>query len=313
MFKYALRRILLTFPLLLAVLTIVFALVRIAPGDPAMSMLGNYASQEVLEVLRKEMGLDAPMWLQYLRYLRDLSQGNLGISMLNAQPVTDQLLVALPYTLELTFGAMFVGIILGIPMGVYTALRRNMSADYTGRIVSLAGISIPSFFLGILLLFFFSVKLDLFPVLGGGREGDILDRLYHLCLPALSLGLIMTSYIMRLTRSTMLNVLNEDFVRTARSKGLKETIVIYKHTLMNALVPIVSVLGIYFIINLGSSIMTEIVFSRPGLGKVIVMAMKQRDYVMLQSVMVVYATLAILINLLVDLIYGFIDPRIKYK
>ena len=313
MLKYALRRILLTFPLLLAVLTIVFALVRIAPGDPAMSMLGNYASQEVLEVLRKEMGLDAPIWLQYLRYLRDLSRGNLGISMLNAQPVTDQLLVALPYTLELTFGAMIVGIILGIPMGVYTALRRNMSADYTGRIVSLAGISIPSFFLGILLLFFFSVKLDLFPVLGGGREGEVLDRLYHLFLPAFSLGLIMTSYIMRLTRSTMLNVLNEDFVRTARSKGLKETIVIYKHTLMNALVPIVSVLGIYFIINLGSSIMTEIVFSRPGLGKVIVMAMKQRDYVMLQSVMVVYATLAILINLLVDLIYGFIDPRIKYK
>jgi len=313
MLKYALRRILLTFPLLLAVLTIVFALVRIAPGDPAMSMLGNYASQEVLEALRKEMGLDAPIWLQYMRYLRDLSQGNLGISMLNAQPVTDQLLVALPYTLELTFGAMIVGIILGIPMGVYTALRRNMSADYTGRIVSLAGISIPSFFLGILLLFFFSVKLDLFPVLGGGREGEVLDRLYHLFLPAFSLGLIMTSYIMRLTRSTMLNVLNEDFVRTARSKGLKETIVIYKHTLMNALVPIVSVLGIYFIINLGSSIMTEIVFSRPGLGKVIVMAMKQRDYVMLQSVMVVYATLAILINLLVDLIYGFIDPRIKYK
>jgi ABC-type dipeptide/oligopeptide/nickel transport system permease component len=313
MLKYSFRRILLTFPLLLAVLTIVFALVRIAPGDPAISMLGNYASQEALEAVRKEMGLDAPMWLQYLRYLRDLSQGNLGISMLNAQPVTDQLIVALPYTLELTFGAMFVGIILGIPTGVYTALRRNMSADYTGRIVSLAGISIPSFFLGILLLFFFSVKLNLFPVLGGGREGDLLDRAYHLFLPALSLGLIMTSYIMRLTRSTMLNVLNEDFVRTARSKGLKETIVIYKHTLMNALVPIVSVLGIYFIINLGSSIMTEIVFSRPGLGKVIVMAMKQRDYVMLQSVMVVYATLAILINLLVDLLYGFIDPRIKYK
>jgi ABC-type dipeptide/oligopeptide/nickel transport system permease component len=313
MLKYGIRRILLTLPLLLVVLTIVFVLVRVAPGDPAMAMLGQYATQEVLDALRKEMGLDAPIWLQYLRYLRDLSRGDLGISMLNAQPVTDQLLVALPYTLELTFGAMAVGIILGIPMGVYTALRRNMTEDYTGRIVSLAGISIPSFFLGILLLFFFSVKLNLFPVLGGGREGDILDRLYHLCLPALSLGLIMTSYIMRLTRSTMLNVLNEDFVRTARSKGLREKIVIYKHSLMNALVPIVSVLGIYFIINLGSSIMTEIVFSRPGLGKVIVMAMKQRDYVMLQSVMVVYSTLAILINLLVDLIYGFIDPRIKYK
>jgi ABC-type dipeptide/oligopeptide/nickel transport system permease component len=278
-----------------------------------MAMLGQYATQEVLDALRKEMGLDAPIWLQYLRFLGDLSRGDLGISMLNGYPVKGQLIVVLPYTLELTFSAMAVGMILGVPMGVFTALRRNRSTDYGGRIVSLAGISIPSFYLGILLLFFFSVHLDLFPVVGGGVENDIMDRLHHLCLPALSLGLIMTSYVMRLTRSTMLNVLNEDFVRTARSKGLQEKIVVYKHGLMNALIPIISVMGIYFIINLGSSIMTEIVFSRPGLGKLMVMAMKQRDYVMLQSVMVVYATLAILINLFIDLIYGFLDPRIKYK
>ncbi|RMF94335.1 MAG: ABC transporter permease [Nitrospinota bacterium] len=313
MLNYAVRRILLAIPMLLVVFTIVFILVRVAPGDPAMAMLGQYASQEVLDALRKEMGLDAPLWVQYLRFLRDLLRGDLGISMLNGIPVTEQLAVALPYTLELTLGAMLVGMILGIPLGVVTALRRNQGVDYVGRVLSLAGISIPSFYLGILLLFFFAVNLHLFPVVGGGGERNLLDRLHHLVLPALSLGLIMTSYIMRLTRSTMLNVLNEDFVRTARSKGLQERVVIYKHTLMNALIPIISVMGIYFIINLGSSIMTEIVFSRPGLGKVMVMAMKQRDYVMLQSVMIVYSTLAILVTLVIDLLYGVVDPRIKYR
>jgi ABC-type dipeptide/oligopeptide/nickel transport system permease component len=312
MIKYSIRRILLTLPLLVVVLTIVFVFVRLAPGDPAVAMLGQYASQESIDALRSEMGLDAPIWLQYLRFLGNLLRGDLGVSMLNGVPVVDQLRLVLPYTLELTISAMLLGILLGVPMGVYSALHRNRGSDYTGRIVSLTGISIPSFYLGILLLYAFSVRMDLFPVIGGGDEGDLLDRLYYLVLPALSLGLIMTSYVMRLTRSSMLNVLNEDFVRTAKSKGLQERIVVYKHAFMNALIPVVSVLGIYFIINLGSSIMTEIVFSRPGLGKLMVMAMKQRDYVMLQSVMVVYATLAIFINLFVDLIYGLIDPRIKY-
>jgi len=312
MIKYCIRRILLTIPLLLVVLTLVFVFVRLAPGDPAIAMLGQWATDEALHAIREEMGLNAPMWLQYLRFFGNLLQGDLGVSMINGTPVIDQLRVVLPYTLELTFSAMFLGIILGVPMGVYTALRRNRSADYSGRVVSLAGISIPSFFLGILLLYVFSVRMDLFPVLGGGREGDLGDRLYHLVLPTLSLGLIMTSYIMRMTRSSMLNVLNEDFVRTAKSKGLRERIVVYKHAFMNALIPVVSVLGIYFIINLGSSIMTEIVFSRPGLGKLMVLAMKQRDYQVLQSVMVIYATLAIFINLFVDLVYGLIDPRIKY-
>ena len=312
MIKYSIRRILLTIPLLLVVLSLVFVFVRLAPGDPAMAILGQYATQESLDALREDMGLNAPMWLQYLRFLGNLLRGELGESMLNGVPVVDQLRVVLPYTLELTFSGMFFGIILGVPLGVYTALRRNRSADYSGRVVSLAGISIPSFFLGILLLYVFSVRMDLFPVLGGGREGDLVDRLYHLVLPTLSLGLIMTSYIMRMTRSSMLNVLNEDFVRTAKSKGLRERVVVYKHAFMNALIPVVSVLGIYFIINLGSSIMTEIVFSRPGLGKLMVLAMKQRDYSVLQSVMLIYATLAIFINLFVDLVYGFIDPRIKY-
>lgn len=313
MLNYTIRRILLTFPTMLAVVTLVFFLVRVAPGDPAMAILGSHASQETLDALRKEMGLDVPIWLQYLKYLRDLARGNLGISMLSGYPVRDQLLVAVPYTLELAFSSMMIGTLLGIPLGVFAALRRNKSVDYAGRVVSLLGISVPSFYLGILLLFIFAVKLHLFPVVGGSAAESIRERFYHLFLPALSLGLMLTSYLMRVTRSTMLNVLNEDFVRTAKAKGLHTRSVIYKHALVNALIPVVSVMGIYFIIDLGGSVMIEIVFSRPGMGKLMVMAMKQRDYVILQSVMVMYATLAILINLFVDLMYGFLDPRIKYQ
>ncbi len=313
MLNYTVRRILLTFPTMLAVLTLVFFLVRVAPGDPAMAILGTHASQELLDALRKEMGLDVSFWMQYIKYLRDLARGNLGISMLSGYPVKDQLFSALPYTLELAFSSMVIGTVFGIPLGVLAALRRNKTMDYFGRVASLFGISVPSFYLGILLLFFFSVKLNLFPVVGGSGADTVRDRVYHLFLPALSLGLMLTSYLMRVTRSTMLNVLNEDFVRTAKAKGLHMRGVIYKHTLANALIPIVSVMGIYFIIDLGGSVMIEIVFSRPGLGKLMVMAMKQRDYVMLQSVMVMYAMLAILINLFVDVICGFLDPRIKYK
>ena len=313
MLNYSIRRILLTIPTVMVVVTIVFIIVRIAPGDPAMSMLGQYATQEVLDALREKMGLDAPIWIQYLRFLANLARGDLGVSMLSGYPVKGQLVAVLPYTLELTVSSMIISMILGIPTGVLTALQRNRSTDYAGRVVSLFGISVPSFYLGILLLLLFSVHLNLFPVIGVGAENDILDRLHHLFLPSLTQGLIMTSYVLRVTRSTLLDVLNEDFVRTAKSKGLRHRVVVYKHALMNSLIPVVSVMGIYFVINLGSSIMTEIVFSRPGLGKMMVTAMMQRDYVMLQSVMVVYATLAIMINLFVDLTYGFLDPRIKYQ
>jgi ABC-type dipeptide/oligopeptide/nickel transport system permease component len=233
--------------------------------------------------------------------------------MLNNIPVKDQLLFALPYTLELTISSMIVGVLLGLPLGILTALRRNRWADYVGRIISLTGISIPSFYLGILLIFVFSVKLGLFPVMGTGRSGNLLGRLHHLVLPAFSMGLILTSYIMRVGRSAMLNVLNEDYIRTAKAKGLRNGIVVYKHALLNALIPIISVTSIYFIVILGASVMVEIVFSRPGLGKLMVLAMKQRDYVMLQSIMLVYAALAIVINLATDLVYGWVDPRIKYK
>lgn len=310
MLRYLTKRILLTILLAFVVVTVIFFIVRLAPGDPAIAVLGDAATEESLEALREQMGLNDSLPVQYAKFMSKIVQLDLGESMTSGFPVVQQLAIALPYTLELTMAGMLLGILLGIPLGVTSALHRNRAIDYIGRVLSLGGISIPSFFLSVLLLYFFAVKLAWFPVVNTDYEGGLLNRLHNLVLPATTQGLIMTSFIMRMTRSSMLNVLNEEYIRTARGKGMPEKLVIYRHALINALIPTVSVIGIYFIINLGSSVMSEIVFSRPGLGKLMVMAMRQRDYVMLQSVMMAYAMLSILINLMVDLIYPFIDPRI---
>lgn len=312
MFAYIIRRVLVSIPILLAVLTLVFLLVRVAPGDPAVAALGDYASQEAVERLREKMGLDAPLWIQYFRFLGGLVRGDLGRSLITGRPAAAQIASVLPYTLQLSISGILIGSILGVPLGIITALRRNSLADYLGRTFSLAGLSVPAFYLGILLMLLFSIKLDLFPVVGGGELYDLKDNLYHLFLPALSLGLIMTAYVTRMSRSAMLNVLNEDYIQTARSKGIREQAVIYKHALKNAFIPIISVIGVFSIVLIGSSVMTEVVFSRPGLGKMMVGAMKQRDYIMLQSIMVIFASFVIIINLLTDVAYGLIDPRITY-
>lgn len=313
MVRYVLKRSFFAILLVFIVATIVFCVVRLAPGDPAMTILGDAASQEALDALREEMGLNLPLWQQYANFMMQLAQLDFGESMINGIPILDQLRVALPYTLELTVAGMILGVLLGVPIGVFTALHRNRFPDYIGRVVSLGGICIPSFYLSILLLYFFAVKLQWFPVINIYSDETVSQRLYNLILPMTTQGLIIMSFLMRVTRSSLLNVLGEDFVRTARGKGVTEKVVIFRHALMNSLIPVVSVIGIYFIINLGSSMMTEIVFSRPGLGKMMVMAMKQRDYITLQSVMIVYAFLAIFINFAVDMIYALIDPRISRR
>jgi len=312
MAQYAIRRILISIPILLIVVTLVFFLVRSMPGGPAMAVLGDYASKEAVEALEKEMGLDIPIWQQYLVFLKSLLRGDLGKSLITGMPIAPQVVRVLPYTLELTISSALFGVFFGVPLGVLTALRRNRMFDYIGRTFSLAGISLPSFFLGILMMLMFSIKLDLFPVIGGGDIHDFADSLHHLFLPGLTLGLMMTAYITRTTRSSMLNVLREDYVRTARAKGLRERIVIYGHALRNALLPVVSFVGVYTIVLIGSSVLVEIVFSRPGLGGMMVGAISQRDYMTLQSVMIIYASLVVIINLLTDLSYGLIDPRIRY-
>lgn len=313
MLNYTVRRILQSIPILFVVLTLVFLIARVLPGDPAVAALGDYASKEAVNALREKMGLNAPVWTQYLRFLRDLCQGNLGRSIITGYPVAGQLMKVLPYSLELTFSAIVFGFLFGIPLGIPAAVRRNSFIDYFNRVFSLMGLSIPAFYLGILLMLVFSIKFKLFPVVGGGNLSDLSSNLRHLFLPALSLGLIMTAYVTRMTRSSLLNILREDFVRTARSKGISERRVLFKHALRNALIPIVALGGVYAVVLIGSSVMTEIVFSRPGLGSLMVGAIKQRDYTTLQSVMVFYSVIVVILNLMTDLIYGWIDPRIQYR
>lgn len=313
MFNYAMRRILQSIPILLIVLTLVFFVVRVLPGDPATAALGDYASKDAINALRAKMGLDVPLWLQYLRFLGDLGRGNLGTSIITGYPVSAQMVKVLPYTLTLTFCAISLGYLFGLPLGLSAAIRRNSFIDYFNRIFSLLGLSIPAFYLGILLILLFSIKIPIFPVVGGGDFYNLKDNLSHLVLPALTLGLLMTAYITRMSRSSILNILGEDYVRTAHAKGVAENRVLYKHVLRNALIPIVALGGLYAVVLIGSSVMVEIVFSRPGLGTLMVGAIKQRDYTTLQSVMVLYTVIVVLINLLTDLIYGLVDPRIKYQ
>lgn len=300
-------------PVLIMVLTIVFIMVRVLPGDPALALLGEYASERTLNALREKMGINRPIISQYVEFLDKLLHGNLGRSMITGVSVSFCVARALPYTLVLTFTGICLGLIVGIPLGIIAALKRNTILDYLGRIFSLLGQSVPSFYLALLMMWVFSVKCNLFPSIGGGDSTDIRDVIYHLSLPGLTMGLVMTAYITRMCRSVMLNTLEEDYVRTARSKGLQEKRVVYKHALKNAMVPLVSITGVYSVVLIGGSIMVEIIFVRPGLGKMMVGAMLQRDYITLQSIMLIYSSFVVLINLFTDLLYAFIDPRIKYS
>ena len=311
MLRYVASRLLLAVPVFLGVATIVFLVVRVIPGDPAVAALGDYASKEAVEALRQRMGLDEPLLVQYTRFLAGLARGDLGRSMITGASVREQIAHALPYTLELTLGAVLVGALLGIPVGVYTAIRRNRLADYLGRVFSLAGLSVPAFYLGILLTLLVALRLGWLPAVGGGDAADAGDRLRHLVLPALTLGLVMTASVARLTRSAMLGVLRQDYVRTARAKGLAEGAVRLRHALGSALIPIVSITGLWAVSLIGDSVTVEVVFARPGLGKMMVGAILQRDYTALQSVMVVYTAFVVGINLVTDLAYAWVDPRVS--
>ncbi|MGI8552234.1 MAG: ABC transporter permease [Dehalococcoidia bacterium] len=311
MARYIAQRLLYSVPVFLGVLTIVFFVVRVIPGDPATAALGDYASKDAVVALRQRTGLDKPLPVQYARYLGDLLRGNLGKSMVNSVPIGAQVAHNLPYTLELTALAMLLGIASGVPIGIFTAIKRNRLPDYIGRSVSLLGLSVPAYYLGILLILLFAIQLKWLPAVGGGDIGNLQESLSYLVLPALTLGLVMAALVSRLARSAMLNVLGQDYVRTARAKGLQERIVVLRHALRAALLPIVSLAGIFSIALIGDSVTTEIVFARPGLGKLIVGAMLQRDYTSLQSIMVVYTGFVVAINLLTDLTYGIVDPRIR--
>jgi peptide/nickel transport system permease protein/glutathione transport system permease protein len=314
MLRYLIRRVLLAIPILLAVFTLVFLVVRIIPGDPAEAALGDYAAAEAVEALRERMGLNEPWYVQYYEALSGMLRGDFGESLITSQSISEQIAHVLPYTIQLTVASVSIGVILGVPLGLFTALNRNNMIDYMGRIISLAGLSVPAFYFGILLMLVFAVELDLFPAVGGGDIAeDPIGSLKFLVLPAMTLGLIMTTSVTRLTRSAMLNVLSEDYVRTARAKGLAERVVLLKHALRAALLPIVSITGFWVAVLIGDSVLTEVIFARPGLGKMLVGAINQRDYTALQSIMVIYAFFVVVVNLITDLTYGLLDPRITHS
>lgn len=304
-------RVLTIIATLLAVITLIFFVVRLAPGDPAMAALGEDASPAAVAELRHELGLDRSLPVQYLRYLADLIQGEFGESLVSRRPVLEQIVAVFPYTLELTFAAVLLGVVLGVPAGAACALWRNSWIDYLGRIVSLAGLSVPAFFSAILLILVFALGTGWFPVITELDLSHPLDRLRNLALPALSLGMLMTAYVSRATRSAMLEVLNEEYIVTARAKGVPQRAIVFRHALRNALIPIVTVVGLYLGLLIGNSVLTELVFNRPGIGRLIVTAIEQRDYTLLQGVMVVFAMCIAAANLLTDVAYTVVDPRVR--
>lgn len=312
MTAYLIRRLGFALITLFAVLTIIFMIVRILPGDPAMVILGDQADQATISAMRERLGLNRPLILQYGEFLAGALIGNWGVSLVTGRPVIQEVMSVLPWTIELTVASLVIGALIGIPLGVWAATKRNTAVDYITRIASLLGLSFPAFVSGIILLIAFAIQLKWFPVISA-RSGSLSAWFQSLALPAINLGLIMAAYITRVTRSAMLEVLSEDYVRTARAKGAPVGIVVWRHALRNALLPIITIVGLYLGVLIGNSVLTEIVFNRPGLGKLIVGALNQRDYTMLQGMMVIYTLLVVLINLATDLVYGVADPRVKLK
>jgi len=308
---YILRRLLAAIPTLLAVLTLVFVIVRIVPGDPAIVVLGDQATPASVAAMHVKLGLDKSIWAQYVSFITQSLSGDFGRSMVTGRPILTDVAAVLPHTIDLTLASLLIGAAVGIPVGISAALHRNHFIDYAARLLSLIGLSFPVFVSGIFVLLLFALHWRLFPVIGNARLNDPLDRLDKLVLPASTLGLVMAAYITRVTRSAMLSVLSEDYIRTARAKGIPWRRIVWRHGLRNAAMPVVTVVGLYVGILIGNSVLTEIVFNRPGLGKIIVGALNQRDYTMLQGLMVIYCFLIVVVNLITDLTYGIIDPRVK--
>jgi ABC-type dipeptide/oligopeptide/nickel transport system permease component len=301
---YIVRRLLGFLPMALGVTLAVFLVLQAIPGDPARLAAGPDASEEDVLQIRANLGLDEPVWVQYAVYVRNLVSGDFGRSARTQRPVIEEIGRTLPATLELAGAAMLIAIGLGIPLGIAAALRPGTPVDHAITVLSVVGISMPGFFLGLLLMVLFASTLQWLPPTGRGT-------LAHLLMPAFTLGLPYFATFARLTRSNMLDVLSEDFVRTARSKGLTRNAVVYKHALINAAIPLITVLGIYLGRLLGGAVIVETVFAWPGLGRYMIDAIVQRDIWVVQGTIFVFAMSVLMVNLVVDVLYGFIDPRIS--
>jgi len=307
MTRYALRRLLMTIPTVLAVTVLVFLMLQLVPGDPAAVFLGEKRSTpELLAQVRHDMGLDRPLYVQYFSYLAGLAGGDFGKSLFNRQPVLEQILSALPPTLELALTALLISTVLGVALGILSALKHNTWIDSLSMGFALIGVSMPVFWMGLLFILVFSVRLRWFPPMGNGG----LDRL---ALPALALGLLSSATLARVVRSSMLDVLSEDYVRTARAKGLRERGVIVRHALRNALIPAITVLGLQFGALLSGAVITETIFARKGLGRMYVESILNKDITMIQGLTLMLAFWVMITNILVDLSYAVLEPRIRYE
>ncbi|WP_342567038.1 ABC transporter permease [Psychrobacillus sp. FSL K6-4046] len=333
MLHYIGKRLLQLIPVLLGMTFLVFMIIRAIPGDPAQVILGQLASKEAIESLRASLGLDNPWYVQYFDYLFGLLQGDLGESMRTVKPVATEIWPYLAATFELAFFAILIAVVIGVNAGIISAWFQNSWFDYLAMVIALIGVSMPIFWLGLMEQWIFSVELQWLPPGGrddardpvtavtnlyvidtimNGRFDQLGDVLKHLILPSIALATIPMAIIARMTRSSMLEVMRADYVRTARAKGQKMFWVVYKHSLKNAIIPVLTVVGLQMGLLLGGAILTETIFGWPGIGRYIYDAIQYRDYPVIQSGILVVAFIFVMINLLVDILYGLIDPRIKY-
>ena len=302
--RFIIRRLIMLIPVLIGVSIISFLILHLAPGDPAELLAGEDATKEDIMMIRHELGLDKPLWTQYFMFLKGIATGELK-SLKFSMPVMDVIRPRLFNTLELSLASILIAVVIGIFAGVASATHRYTWIDYLSTIGALLGVSMPVFWWGLILILIFSVNLGLLP--SGGMGG-----ISHLILPAIVLGTASTAIIARMTRSSMLDVLRQDYVRTARAKGLLEKIIIYRHALRNALIPTVTVVGLQFGYMLAGAVLTESVFSWPGVGRLLVEAILFRDFPVVQSALLIIAVMFVLVNLLVDVLYAFLDPRIRH-
>lgn len=306
------RRLLLAVPVVLLVTIMVFSLMHMLPGDPATVILGQEATPEAVEALREELGLNKPIVIQYVEWLGGVLQGNLGRSLVDHSPVSDLIMQRLPTTIELTIGTFIVAIVIAIPAGILSATRPGSWVDYSSTMFALGGMSIPHFWLGMMFIVLFAVNLGWLPASGYVPFAeDPMANLAAMIMPMVATGLREAAVLMRMMRSSLLEVMHADYIRTAYSKGLKEWVVIIRHALKNAMVPVVTTSGLIIAGLLGGLVITESIFSIPGFGKLIVESIYNRDFVTVQGAILVSALLVVIINLVVDILYVIIDPRIK--
>jgi ABC-type dipeptide/oligopeptide/nickel transport system permease component len=304
MHRYLIRRLLLTIPVLLGVATLVFSLIHFIPGDPAQAMLGEGAAPEDVAQLRERLGLDRPLLVQYGSFLQGLTRGDLGVSLRNDQPVTQQILERMPATAELALASMAVAILIAIPLGIIAAVWRGTAIDHSAMTLSLVGISVPNFWLGPLLAIVFAVELGWLPV--GGR-----GTVAHLVLPAVTLGAALAAILARMTRASLLEELREPYVLAARAKGVSRSRAVLHHAFRNSLIPIVTILGLQFGVVLTGAVITETIFAWPGIGRLLIQSISFRDYPTVQGCVLLIAVTYVGVNLITDLTYGFLDPRIR--